>query len=261
MKSAIAIGLCALLSGACLYLADDKEKKEAPPATKVVTKKTATDFDDFAPPLATKVVPRKTPAAAARQPIDDVERALEQPTFADFSDTPLSQCLQFLATQANIRIYLDEMGLANAMVDRTQAMTFQMTGVRLSLVLDLMLEPLNLDYAIRENVLFISSKERIDAMREPTVLRLGDVLPPGADAGEAATRIVTMITENVDRDVWIVNGGTNNIQFMPDARALVVTASSRTHRKINRLLNELRSAKVAQGMPDQGATTAPIAAR
>jgi len=199
---------------------------------------------------------------------DDIEGALEKPTFADFSETPLSQLTQFLATQGNIRIHVDEAGLAEAMVDRDQAVTFKMSGVRLALVLDLILEPLNLDYAIRDNVLYVSSRDRIADLRETSVVRIGDLVPKGADSDDAE-RLVQVIRENIAPDSWIGvasqsreggggGRGTNSIRYLPEARSLVVTANTRTQRKITRLLSELRTAKVAQGIPAN--STAPIAA-
>jgi len=231
MKAAFLVGLCAWATGSALYFAADDKK---------------------APPAAVKV--------AEQQPkeTDDIEAALDRRVRAEFSETPLSQCLAFLAVQSGIRIHIDNGGLANAMVDRETPITSTMQGVRLGLLLDLLLEPLNLDYAIRENVLFVSSRERINEMRDTAVIRVGDVLPAGEAAPESAERIVALITENIDRDAWIVNGGDCNIQFVPDARSMVVTASSRTQRKITKLLSELRSAKVAQGLP---ANAGPVAAR
>ena len=255
MRTAIAIGLCASLSGACLYFADDKKTPPAltePPAKKVVKQSVTKPAPAVGP---------QTPAPEQKKvDTNDVEAALERPTFADFNQTPLSQTLLFLGTEHNIRIFLDETGLANAMVDRDQSISLKMEGVRLALLLDLMLEPLNLDYAVRENVLFISSKERIAALRETSVVRIGDIIPEGAAGSESAQRIVATITEQIDRDLWNSNGGLSNIEFIPDARSLVVTTTSRTHRKIAKLLEELRSAKVANGMPTNGGTSR-IAAR
>jgi hypothetical protein len=259
MRTAIAIGLCASLSGACLYFADDKKvplSEPPPPAKKVVRKESAATKP--APAVGPQIpVPEQKPKVVN----NDVEGALERPTFADFSETPLSQVLMFLRTQHNIHIFLDDAGLANAMVDRDQAVTLQMKDVRLALILDLILEPLNLDYAVRENVvLFISSRERIAALRETSVMRIGDIIPEGAAGSESAERIVATITEQIDRDLWNANGGQSNIEFIPDARSLVVTTTCRTHRKIAKLLEELRSAKVANGMPTNGGTSR-IAAR
>ena len=256
MKAAIAIGLCASLSGVSLYFAVDDQKTTPPNPTspakrgrneKATVKPTSPLVD--APPV------QKTKVSG-----DDIESALDRATFADFSETPLSQALLFLGTQHNILVYVDQVGLANAMVDRDQAVTYQMSSVRLGLLLDFMLEPMNLDYAVRENVLFISSKERVAQLRETAVVRIGDIVPQGAAARESADRIVTTIISQIDNDAWNVNGGMSNIEYIPDARSLVVTAPSRTQRKINKLLEELRSAKVADGMPAKGGTSR-IAAR
>ena len=259
MRTAIALGLCAWLSGACLYFADD-DKKGPPPPTPAPPAKKAVKQTVTTTPAPT--VGLQIPASEQKPKVNsnDVEGALDRPTFADFSETPLSQVLMFLRTQHNIHIFLDDAGLANAMVDREQPITLQLKDVRLALVLDLILEPLNLDYGVRENILFISSKERIAALRETSVVRIGDIIPEGAAGSESAQRIVGTITEQIDRDLWTANGGMSNIEFIPDARSLVVTTTSRTHRKITKLLEELRSAKVAEGMPAKGGTSR-IAAR
>ena len=233
MKAALAISLGAWAFGSALYFVAD-DKKAPPPA----------------PANIAAGQPRET---------DDVESALDRRVRADFNETPLSQCLAFLAVDSGIRIHIDNGGFADAMVDRETPITVSMEGVRLGLLLDLLFEPLKLDYAIRENVLFVSSRERIDEMRDTTVIRLGDVLPAGDAAPESAERLISLITDNIDPENWMANGGVRCIQFVPEARSLVVTASSRTQRKITKLLNELRSAKVAQGLP--AANAGPVAAR
>lgn len=257
MKTAIATGLLSCATGVGLYLADDDRKAPAAdPQASVVDdglpkKKVKVQAEAGARPGATTT----KPTAAASEPRqrgkanDDVEGALDEPTFGDFSDTPLAQVIQFLGTQHNIRIHLDETGLANAMVDREQAVSLKMAGVRLSLLLDLLLEPLNLGYAVRENVLIISSREHIDNVHSTTVMRIGDMLPAGEEARETAERLSQLITENVDRDAWVASGGENVIQFVDDARSFVVTSNGRTQRKITKLLSDLRAAKVANGMP------------
>jgi hypothetical protein len=250
MRTAFTAGIVALLTSGVLFIRAEEQsaqpsqnKKAAPPAA-------------AAEPKANVAAP-----LVVRTPNNDVEAALDKLMVADFNQSPLSNVLQFIATDKNVRLYIDEAGLAEAMVDRDQQISFQMEGVRLGLVLDLILEPLNLDYAVRDNVLYVSSKDRIHRLVETSVLRIGDVIPPGGDSTDAAERLVNLVTENVNRDQWIVNGGEYNIQFSPDARSLVVTANSRTQRKVAKLIEELRSAKVAQGMPTNAKPTANIAAR
>lgn len=266
MRTAIATGIFAWATGAAIFIASDDKKTPPPVPTasevKAIEPSLAADFPiqearKERPPRFHERLAEHVKAAGN----DELEAALDRLVSADFNESPLSQVLQFFGTDRNIRIYLDQSGLADAMVDKDQTITFQMEGVRLSLVLDLMLEPLNLDYAIRENVLFVSSKERIRHLKETTVLRIGDVIPQGEEGVEAATRLVELIISNIDNEQWEVSGGENSIQFSPDARSLVVTANSRTMRKVSKLLVELRFAKVTQGVPVNSQGTSKIAAR
>lgn len=261
MRTALAFALLASAGSAAVFVADDKQPPAAPQpsnvdeglAKKKVLRKVA-EPQEGAPAAA-------NPAPRERKTIDNVEAALEQPSFADFSETPLAAALQFMSTQHNIRIHIDESGLANAMVDRDSPITLKLVGVRLSLILDLLFEPLNLDYVVRENVLFISSRESIERMRETVVVRIGDILPPGEESGVVAGRLLELITENVDRDGWIPNGGQNTIQFVEDAKSFVVTSNGRTQRKVSKLLSDLRAAKIANGMPVKPDANERIAAR
>ena len=258
MKAAILAGLFAWGTGIAFFIADEKKSPPATPQPTVADeglpkKKRRISGEDTRTPPAAVAAPRTNPNLdehiKANKAQDDIDAVLDQATFADFSDTPLRQVLMFISTQHNMRIYIDENGLANAMVDRDQGVTLQMAGVRLSLLLDFLLEPLNLDYAVRENVLFISSRERIESLRSTAVLRIGDMLNIGGDTKEEAERLVNLITENIDRDGWSASGGENVIQFVEDARSLVVTSNGKTQRKISKLLSDLRSAKLANGMP------------
>jgi hypothetical protein len=255
MKAAIVAGLFAWGTGVALFIADDAKKSPPATPTPAVTddglpkKKRIRGDVAAAAPTKAEQKPAAVEPKRERKTNDDVEGALDETTFADFSDTPLAQAIQFMGVQHNIRIHLDETGMANAMVDRDQGITMQQTGVRLALFLDLLLEPLNLDYAVRENVLFISSKDRIENLRATSVLRIGDMLPPGGDPTVDAGRLVELITENIDRENWSSGGGENVIKFVEDARSLVVTSNGKTQRKISKLLNDLRSAKLANGMP------------
>jgi hypothetical protein len=113
-----------------------------------------------------------------------IERALRQPTFMDFSETPLSQAIQFLGTQHNINIYLDETALANAMVDRDQAVTLQLTGISLRSGLRLLLDPLNLTYNIENEVLKITDKESTKKTNVVRVYPVADLVIPVFNFGQ-----------------------------------------------------------------------------
>jgi hypothetical protein len=275
MRTALAFALLASAGSAAVFVADDKQPPAAPQPSNVdegLAKRKVRikgEPQEGAPAAA-------NPAPRERKTIDNIEAALEQPSFADFSETPLAAALQFMSTQHNIRIHIDESGLANAMVDRDSPITLKLVGVRLSLIFDLLFEPLNLDYTIRDNILFVSSRERIENMRETVVMRIGDILPAGDAANEAASRFLELIKENVDRDQWVqpveqgglktVAGGAvdsvqNSIQYVEDARSFVISSNDRTRRKVSKLLSDLRAAKIANGMPVKPDANERIAAR
>jgi tetratricopeptide (TPR) repeat protein len=87
----------------------------------------------------------------------EVGRRLCLPVSVKFHDAPLGEVMNGLHELTGINIMVDCGSLMDAHLDPAQRMTFQADGVSLKSVLELMLPPAHLAYAIKDGVLVITS--------------------------------------------------------------------------------------------------------
>jgi len=84
-------------------------------------------------------------------------RALRERGEAQFNNTPLSSVMQTLADQYQIPIVIDQKGLEDETVSPEEPISLNVPEISLRSALKLILEPLNLTYAIQDEVMKITS--------------------------------------------------------------------------------------------------------
>lgn len=90
-----------------------------------------------------------------------IEQKLQTPVMARFKDQPLVDVVQELARAAGINVYLDPRGLDELGVAPDYRVTLNLsTEVSLKSALNLVLEPLELGYVIKDEVLKVTSQQR-----------------------------------------------------------------------------------------------------
>jgi len=90
-----------------------------------------------------------------------IEQKLQTPVMARFKDQPLIDVVQELARTAGINVYLDPRGLDELGVAPDYRVTLNLsTEVSLKSALNLILEPLELGYVIKDEVLKVTSQQR-----------------------------------------------------------------------------------------------------
>ena len=90
----------------------------------------------------------------------EIKKKLEQPVRLDYKQTPISAILDDLAALSGVNIYKDPAGFAAAGVASDTPVTISLTNdIQLKNALDLILEPYDLTYVIKNEVLKITSKE------------------------------------------------------------------------------------------------------
>lgn len=179
-----------------------------------------------------------------------IERALEARIDIDFDHEPLDEAIKQIAAKAGIQMVIDPIVL-----DRGPVITFQAKDLRLSTALGLMLDGIDLDFSIRDDVVIISLEGEVNDLVR--VYAVGDLVnAPGVLNSPAAQRVrrpdfdamIEMITSSIDPDSWDDNGGAGSISERIGATAqndaIVVTNSWRVHRKIERLLADLRAVRI-----------------
>jgi general secretion pathway protein D len=126
----------------------------------------------------------------------EIERRLKTPVSLQFRDRPLSEVLEHLAKLAAVNLHLDPQGLEEEGVSSDTPVTIDLTqDISLKSALNLILEPLHLDYVIKDEVLKITSEQ----------LRQGEV--------------VTKTYDVADLVIPIPNFGPNGRTGMPGAIA------------------------------------------
>lgn len=89
-----------------------------------------------------------------------IQRKLEQPVRLDYKQTPIDTVLNDLAALTGVNIYKDPSGFAAAGVSSDTPVTITLTDeIQLRNALNLILEPFDLTYVIKDEVLKITSKD------------------------------------------------------------------------------------------------------
>ncbi|MDO4569208.1 MAG: general secretion pathway protein GspD [Planctomycetia bacterium] len=104
---------------------------------------------------------------------------LNTPVQASFKDMPLQAAMETLGNMTGISIHLAPDGLAEMGVTPSAPVTLSLTDeVSLKSALRLILEPLQLDYVIRNEVLMITSKSRKDTNVHTVTYPVADLVIP-----------------------------------------------------------------------------------
>jgi hypothetical protein len=194
-----------------------------------------------------------------------IEQELNAPTDMDFVEMPLKDVIVYLTERHNIPIVLKMSKLQEAGVSADKPITKSLRSIRLRSALNIILEDIGLAFAIKDEVLQITSPDDAQAA---TVIRIYDcrdllTMPtPGNErpsAGETKTsggfagggahtteaeqrakRLMSIITTNVDPLTWQENAGPGSIGEYNGL--LVVSQTPATQEKIRDLLEMLRRA-------------------
>ncbi len=203
----------------------------------------------FCGPLADVTSADERAAAAIAD--HKIRQALESLTEFEFNDTSLSDVIDYLANKHGIEIILDNKGLADAAVDPSALVTRAVRQpVRLRSAFKLLLEEFDLTWAIRDDVLLITSKEKADEILVTQVYRVGDLLD-GSRARLKIIELIDAIVETVQPDSWDDNGGPGSI--IPLGRALLVSQKFDCHEEVTDLLALLRAELPRDAEPAQAA--------
>jgi type II secretory pathway component GspD/PulD (secretin) len=186
-----------------------------------------------------------------------IEQAMTGPVEFEFIETPINDVAAFIADSFGIPVYLDRKALEDAGITPDDPVTFQSREVKLESALNLMLGQLELDYAIENEVLLISTQEELNSTLDTRVYPVADLTSIGEsiDGGEVdgTKSLMRLIRHSIAVNSWDEVGGPGSLMASPSKNALVCVQTWGNHRKIERLLNDLRQALRQQ--PIQQATT------
>lgn len=221
-----------------------------------------TDRQEPAAPPAGKGAPDLRAAGGSGTPhgysIDAdmrIRKTLNSPATVQFIEMPLKDAFSFLHDQHHINLWLDGAPIADEGIQSDQPITLQVTDVTLATVLNLMLEPLNLDYVVQDGVLRITTNARAFETRVYNIKGL-------LEREYSHEDLIDSIRSGVMPDSWSPAatdanyggqpgsspetraGGTQSAgraTIHPVPNALVIRQISRGHTRIERLLIDLEN--------------------
>ena len=168
-----------------------------------------------------------------------IEQALSGPlhsTGLDFVDTPLADVVTAMQDDYGIPIQLDTTALEEIGVGTDEKVTANLHNITLRSALRLMLKRLQLNYAIQDEVLIITSPQEAEAQLKTCVYNVGSL------AGEHDAQmgsIIDTIVSCIATDTWAKNGGGQAEVRAIKPGLLVVSQTRAAHEEIRSLLTTL----------------------
>ena len=102
-----------------------------------------------------------------------IRAALDQKTDIDFVETPLKDAIDFLAAKHAIPIVLNAKNLEEAGVNIDTPVTKRLKGLTLRSTLNLLLDELELTYAVQNGVLMITTEAEAQKLKsKPVILQI-----------------------------------------------------------------------------------------
>jgi len=109
----------------------------------------------------------------------EIEQKLRTPVSLRFTDTPLSEVMEYLARVANVNLHLDQRGLSEEGINPNTPVTINLMGdIQLKSALNLILQPLQLSYVIKDEVLKITSQHARDGEVVTLTYNVADLVIP-----------------------------------------------------------------------------------
>lgn len=107
-----------------------------------------------------------------------IESSLTRPITLNFENAPLKQVITHIATLADVNVVLDESGLADESLTVSTPVSIDVQGIQLKNALVLLLEPLNMGYTIKNEVLKITSEQRLQGQAVLVTYSVADLVVP-----------------------------------------------------------------------------------
>jgi hypothetical protein len=182
-------------------------------------------------------------------------RALQKRIWVDFDDTPLTEALKQLSTKCGVNIVLDPRALEDEGVTPESTIKAAGRGSRLCTVLDRILAPLLLDYAVADEVIKVTSRLRARGDPVTVTYAVADLITT-SEGGRtvpnsgAAQDLLERIVESVAPETWEHVGGRGTIRVFQLAHGLVIRQVPDVHDEIAELLEQLREERQRQTEAD-----------
>lgn len=165
-----------------------------------------------------------------------IEEALATPLNSgglDFQDAPLEEVVDFLRTEYEMEMQIDERSLDELGLSPDDPVNVNLRNISVEAALNILLRPMDLTYIIDNEVLLIVSEEEA-ATRFEVRAYPADIL------GVDSSVLEELLIETVSPESWSVKHGEGAISSALGDR-LIIRQTYAVHREINQLLSQLRN--------------------
>ncbi len=191
--------------------------------------------------------PDLAPAAPPGDAGDDsVERRLDQKITLQAAQQSRKDVLREVAQQAGINIAIDPESAKSVKVQLETLIDFQADSESVSEILDRIVQPLKLGYAVKHEVVLIAVAEKLLPDPEEYSVKtyeVADLVAPQkltADAKPDFAPVMQRIKTSVQPETWDRKGGSATIRPFNSTSSLVVRQTAAGHMAVERLLEKMR---------------------
>jgi hypothetical protein len=180
--------------------------------------------------------------------VSKIRQQLEMPTEMDFTETQLSDVVDYLKDYHHIEIQLDSKALENADIGPDTALTRRLKGIKLRSALRLLLGTLDLTYVVRDEVLLITTPEVARRLLVTKIYPVADLIVQreGGLQSDDFKTLMQAIRSTISPRSWHSTGGVGDIACLPEASALVVMQTDEGQQDVAELLAGLRDVRDKQ---------------
>lgn len=189
-----------------------------------------------------------------------IQEALNTITECEFSNIPLSEVLNSLQRRHGVNVFLDTMGLGENGLTTEEPINVALSGITLKSALNIILKPIGLDYVVDNEVLKITTADKVAHTFKMRIYPVADLCDSPEDYKALENVIQNTCLENKSRpskhypvDDLVFGGpgkkqvllknGSASISVVPQCKAIVINQTDRVHEKIVELLTQLRQVR------------------
>jgi len=190
--------------------------------------------------------PPAAPAEGKEESAEEkIRRALEVRVRVELVDAPLGEVCRALARRLRINVILDHEALDQFDLSEHASVTFEYPGLPVKTMLDGALVDLDLTYTVRDEVLWITTKEEVECDLDTIVYDVADLVALRRGDGSYDCNyepLVRLITKTIEPDSWTEMGGNGTVEpFVADhLRVLIIKQTEHAQKKVQELLADLR---------------------
>jgi type II secretory pathway component GspD/PulD (secretin) len=176
---------------------------------------------------------------------ETMAKKLAEPSLVQFRATPLSDVTNYLMEYHKIVFWIDAKRLSDEGVSPDVPVTIDLKQVRLSRVLEQILNPLNLTYLVDGDEIVVTTRTAADQSRYAEVYDVFDLAMVEDEKGISYDfdRLLDIVTSSIAPTSWEGSGPGPGAVYLGMA---TWQQSQDVHRQIAQLLNDLRKTRASQ---------------